>query len=455
MSIATGEDHTVILDEQGYVLTCGNNAAGPLGTGVRSDEFAFQRLTGTYDQFGPARQVSAAMSWTAIVTDAGDLLTCGMNVSGQLGLGDEEDRDVPTRVALDRVRMVACADSFAAALTDDGAVYTFGDGVHGELGHGGVPAEGLRTPTRIPGLAFNHETIVMVAVGKFHALALSEAGHVYAWGESYNGGLGLGDTGHNENEPQRIDPVHFPQGTADRVVFIAANQDYSAAVTLAGELYTWGSGRFGKTGHGDTRHRLVPTRVGLQHVVTVACALEHILAVTRDGRLWATGRAASCYLAAFGTQDRHRFAPVGGGGGAMNGPKFVMTDSYFQHSVAVTDEGELWSFGRNRWGQLGHNDTGARRALTRVDLRPRIGRCRYLPVEHALAFALGTHRRLGAASPMRLLAGESGLLVMIANFGRARVEELDGAGCEGIVRLLGGVTAEDRPRYRERMTVGN
>lgn len=453
MSIATGDSHTVLLDEHGHVLTCGNNTGGALGTGVRSDEFAFRRLADTYNQFGPARQVSAGDSWTAIVTDAGDLLTFGMNVSGHLGLGDEEDREVPTRVALDRVRMVACADTFATALTDDGAVYTFGNSVSGQLGLG--DGETQLTPTRIPALAFNHETIVMVAVGKFHALALSGAGHVYAWGNSYGGALGLGDAADDQNEPQLIDPAHFPAATADRVVFIAASQDYSAAVTLAGELYTWGCGRYGKTGQGDTRWRWEPTRVDLQQVVTVACALDHMLAVTQDGRLWATGRAATCYLAAFGTQDRHRFVAVGGGGGT----RFVMADSCYMHSVAATDEGAVWSFGRNRSGQLGHNDTGARRALTRVDLReagrPRIGRYWYLPVEHVLAFVLGTHSRLGAASPVRRLAGESGLLVMIANFGRARVAGLEDATCEGLVRLLGGVSVQDRPRYRERMTGGN
>lgn len=452
MSIAAGDRHTVLLDEHGHVLTCGSNTGGRLGTGVNGDERAFRRLTATYNQFGPARQVCAGDSWTAIVTDAGDLLTCGMNVGGQLGLGDEQDRDTPTRVALDRVRMVACGGFFAAALTDDGGVHTFGHGVSGELGHG--DDVWLRTPTRIPALAFNHETIVMVAVGKFHALALSGAGHVYAWGNSYGGALGLGDAEDDQNEPQRIDPAHFPAAATDRVVFIAASQDYSAAVTLAGELYTWGCGANGKTGQGDTRWRHVPTRVDLQQVVAVACALDHMLAVTQDGRLWATGRAATCNLEAFGMQNQHRFVAVGGGGGI----NFVMADSCSMHSVAVTDEGGVWSFGSNGSGQLGLNDIGGRRAPTRVDLQhlggPRIGRYWYLPVEHVLAFVLGTHSRLGAASPVRVLAGESGLLVMIANFGRARVDGLDDATCEGLVRLLGGVTLEDRPRYLERMVEG-
>ena len=69
----------------------------------------------------------------------------------------------------------------------------------------------------------------------------------------------------------------------------------------------------------------------------------------------------------------------------------------------------------------------------------RIGRCRGLPAEHALAFAMGTHGRLGAASPVRCLAGEEGLLRMIAGWCR-RWRWVGGAAGreEGVVRLLGG-----------------
>ena len=77
--------------------------------------------------------------------------------------------------------------------------------------------------------------------------------------------------------------------------------------------------------------------------------------------------------------------------------------------------------------------------LKMATLTGRIGRCRGLPAEHALAFAMGTHRRLGAASPVRCLAGEVGLLRMIAGWCRRWMWVSRAAGREeGVVRLLGG-----------------
>ena len=66
----------------------------------------------------------------------------------------------------------------------------------------------------------------------------------------------------------------------------------------------------------------------------------------------------------------------------------------------------------------------------------RIGRCRGLPAEHAVAFAMGTHGRLGAGADAHcsVLAAEPGLVGMIVGMccGSVRV------GGEGMVRLLGG-----------------
>lgn len=40
------------------------------------------------------------------------------------------------------------------------------------------------------------------------------------------------------------------------VVEIACGGAHSAAITSAGELYTWGKGRYGRLGHGDSEVRI-------------------------------------------------------------------------------------------------------------------------------------------------------------------------------------------------------
>ena len=84
----------------------------------------------------------------------------------------------------------------------------------------------------------------------------------------------------------------------------------------------------------------------------------------------------------------------------------------------------------------------------------RIRRFHPLPQKNALAFAMGIHDRLGAASAIRALAGKSELLTMIAS---AANQWMDGAAgeSEALLRLLGGVSTARRRRYVQTTQAGS
>ena len=465
MAVAAGVAHTVVVGEYGSVFASGYNSYGQLGLGDNENRLTLTRVAGLPPLSGPVRQVAAGGEHTGIVTDAGDLLMCGEGENGLLGTGDEEDRTTPTLVAR-AVLMVACGASHTAVATEGGGVYTFGNGLFGRLGHG--DEENQLAPRRVPGAGFNGERVVMVAAGGGHTVALSEAGHVFTWGKGEYGQLG-----HNDEEDQ-LAPRHVEAGLfapagglggqGENVVFVAAGGDHTVAVTAGGRLYTWGSCWFGQLGHGDTVSRLVPTLVvgggtgpafGAPEggrVVMAACGRAHTLVVTQDGALWACGRASYGELGLSDRAERHVFQRVGGiTDAAFGGARVVAVAAGFSHSAAVTADGALWTWGYGDDGQLGHSDVGNRLVPTRVTAASlqgtRIGRCRPLPRGHALAVAMGTHSRLGAASPVRVLGGEVSLLTMIARFSGAWVAGVAGRS-EGLVRLLGGVTANPAHRYQ-------
>jgi hypothetical protein len=191
-----------------------------------------------------------------------------------------------------------------------------------------------------------------------------------------------------------------------------------------------------------------------------ACGAAHTLVVTQDGALWACGRG---FVGQLGLNDmgclasRNAFERVGGTtGAACGGARFVAASAGWMHSMAVTADGALWTWGNGVQGQLGHGDKQSHLVPTRVAAASlkdtRIGRCRPLPTDHAVALAMGTHGRLGANSPVRVLGGEVSLLAMIAGFSGVWVAGVAGRS-EGLVRLLGGVTV--RPSHRYQMeTVG-
>ena len=77
-----------------------------------------------------------------------------------------------------------------------------------------------------------------------------------------------------------------------KIVTVAAGGRHTMAVGVDGALWAWGEGSSGQLGLGDTNERLVPTLVGAEEVFggskvrTIACGYDHTLAVTEAGELW-------------------------------------------------------------------------------------------------------------------------------------------------------------------------
>jgi alpha-tubulin suppressor-like RCC1 family protein len=452
MAVATGCSFTVAVGEDGGIFSFGSNLNGQLGTNDMGlwaeDRLDPTRVAGLP---APVRQVATGGYHTAMVTEVGDLLMCGRGMYGRLGLGDERDRATPTLVARavfdgEAVLMVACGDAHTAVATEGGGVYTFGNGEVGQLGHG--DEENQLAPRRVPAAAFNDERIVMVAAGGSHTVALSEAGHVFTWGDG-----GVGQLGHNDRERQRA-PRQVEAGRfgSDKVVFVAAGGGYTVAVTAGGRLYTWGFGNLGRLGHGDAGDRLVPTLVGAGafgapeggRVVMAACGMAHTLVVTQDGALWVCGRGYDGQLGLSDLASRHSFERVGAG--AFGGARVVAAAAGDLHSAAVTEDGALWTWGSGYHGRLGHGNRKRCFVPMRVSEATRIGRCRPLPEDHALALFMSTHPRLGARVPVASCDGD--LISMIAVAAGSWVRG-KAAESEGLIRLIGGVSADRRLRYKQ------
>ncbi|GMI97384.1 hypothetical protein like AT5G19420 [Hibiscus trionum] len=177
-------------------------------------------------------------------------------------------------VVLD-VQNIACGGRHAAFVTKQGEVFSWGEESGGRLGHG-VDSDVLH-PKLID--ALSNTNIELVACGEYHTCAVTLSGDLYTWGDgTYNFGL----LGHG-NEVSHWVPkrVNGPlEGI--HVSSISCGPWHTAVVTSAGQLYTFGDGTFGVLGHGDRNSVSIPREVeslkGLR-TVRAACGVWHTAAV--------------------------------------------------------------------------------------------------------------------------------------------------------------------------------
>eukprot|EP00762_Andalucia_godoyi_P006694 ANDGO_06176.mRNA.1 Ultraviolet-B receptor UVR8 len=233
----------------------------------------------------------------AISTD-GDLYVWGSNKHGQLALPTDPCNGTvftPHKVTWFserglRVRSVACGLNHTIAAASDGEVYVWGDNTHGYLGLGVDPpasASGIvATPTLIDVL--HDRDITYLCAGAYHSCALSSEGDMYTWGAGENG-----QTGHNECRDLPYPKI--VRGVAGRpVAFCAAGGFSTAAITTEGKMYTWGHNAFGKLGLANDGGEIVrlPTlcrTLASKSVRMVSLGAFGGAAVTKTGDLYTWG----------------------------------------------------------------------------------------------------------------------------------------------------------------------
>ena len=152
-----------------------------------------------------------------------------------------------------------------------------------------------------------------------------------------------------------------------RVVDIACGETTTVAITAAGALYVWGT----LPATDETEREWLPQMVDFPECVRVrhaSCGSDHIAAVANDGRLFTWGGALTTSALGHGTihdsEDEERESDIGCGSAAkpqtspravaaLAGHRLATVSCGAYHTAAVTEEGQLWIWGRCMYGRLG------------------------------------------------------------------------------------------------------
>ncbi|KAB0347762.1 hypothetical protein FD754_012619, partial [Muntiacus muntjak] len=261
----------------------GANSYGQLGLGHKEDVLSAQRL----DDFckpGCIKRITGGGGHSAVVTDEGGLFVCGLNKDGQLGLGHTEEvlYYTPCRSLLGcAIQQVACGWDFTIILTENGQVLSCGSNSFGQLG---VP-HGPRRCVIPQAIELLREKVVSIAAGLRHALASTASGTVFQWG------TGLASSGRRLCPGQTLplfltakEPSTVTGLENSQAVCVLAGSDHSASLTDAGELYVWGSNKHGQLAS-QAAFLLLPQRIEAHYfqnekITAVWSGWTHLVAQT-------------------------------------------------------------------------------------------------------------------------------------------------------------------------------
>ncbi|XP_061369593.1 ultraviolet-B receptor UVR8-like isoform X2 [Gastrolobium bilobum] len=383
---------------------------GRLGLGSEKDELfpvevKFGNPNGTGDTLKIVG-IAAGAYHSLALTEDGAVWCWGYNIYGQLGISGEDSHDkkytdgdyslVPCLLnkflelhppdsstgvsetegkASLKICAVKAGGMMSLAIDCRGTLWMWGNCPQ-QSKEGGLSLVNSFSPT--PVWDFHGHTVVKVACGNEHVVALVSAGEsykgedlvCYSWGYNSHGQLGLGDR-ESRLHPEVVKT--FAEESPWTIFEVACGAFHTALLThkkkpgdtLESTCWTFGLGDNGQLGHGTTQSILFPTLVKELpqniYLICVACGLFHTSVVSSAGDVWSWGMEKGLGLC----PDASRAETYSGD--ALSPlliscnpyqPKFpdpVQVACGAAHTVVVAQEGyKVWSWGRGRNGVLGN-----------------------------------------------------------------------------------------------------
>ncbi|KAG5340041.1 RCC1L protein, partial [Acromyrmex charruanus] len=288
----------------------------------------------------------------------------GINTDSQLGYNLDEKFlnmifipkpiTLPLQNASTKIIGMAAGRAHLLILTTEG-LFTLGNNAYGQCGRPIILNENYEKSTavhRIPDIKGNK--IVAVTAGQDHSILLTETGEVYTFGWGADGQTGLAHY-QNEHRPSLVKGDLAGQ----RIVKVACAADCVLALSDKGKVYGWGNSEYNQLPVREDNYQVnIATELYTQelgYIIDIAAGGCFCMVLNNDGNVFAWGYG----ILGFGPQVQKvlkptMIPPTLFGNNVYN-RNVKVTNIYcgINQLAALTNTGDLYMWGCNRFGSLG------------------------------------------------------------------------------------------------------
>lgn len=328
-ALAVGQEFACAIGRaDGEVYCWGNNFLGQLGDGTRISRGA----AGVVAEPGPWKAIGAGTYHACAIKQTGEAYCWGAGDRGQVdGGNDVQVFDQPAEVPVPRGVTFTAIDGgglHTCAVATDGQMWCWGLGDGGALGRAG--AAGTNAPAPVDGDT-RFET---VSAGDTRTCGIATDDTAWCWG---SGALGVAAT------PSSEVPLEVAGDHAWR--HLSVGLSHSCGVTIGGELRCWGVDQIGELGEAGTSEEPAIAQPGADFTIALAGRIATCAQRTGetlcfgDNRQGQLGRGNRDYLPQPATVELER--PV------------VAGETGYEFTCLLDDVGVVWCMGHDDTGQCG------------------------------------------------------------------------------------------------------
>ncbi|XP_077351382.1 putative E3 ubiquitin-protein ligase HERC4 isoform X2 [Festucalex cinctus] len=227
----------------------------------------------------------------------------------------------------------------------------WGNASYGQLGLGGIDEEIVLEPRKCD--FFHAKRVRDVGCGRKHTAFVLEDGTVYT--------CGCNDLGQLGHEKSRKKPEQVVALDAQIIIAVSCGESHTLALNDSGQVFSWGLGSDGQLGLNNFEEcvrvpRNIKTLTDVQ-ITQVACGYWHSLALSKGSQVFSWGQNRYGQLG-FGVNGQSISTPQIVN--SLQGVPFAQISAGGAHSFALTLSGAVFGWGRNKFGQLGLSDSNDR-----------------------------------------------------------------------------------------------
>jgi alpha-tubulin suppressor-like RCC1 family protein len=229
-------------------------------------------------------------------------------------------------------------------ITNDDKVFVFGNNDYGDLGFGNL-SYGNNNKTKLTlNEELSYKQFIDFKHSLYHITARTIDGEVYCWGCNENGVLGNG-----KNDSLIYKPELNQYLIDKQIIDICCGSRHTLVLTDCGEVYAWGYNEFGQIGNerrGRNECQSIPIKVSDfndEKVIQISCGFHHSIALTENGHVFSWGRNNFGQLCLNNTFEANKpsIASI-----SKKIPIKKISCGH-SHSLLLSSDGNIFCFGNN------------------------------------------------------------------------------------------------------------
>ena len=364
LKVVCGGYHTIYISTESTnnIYGCGHNEYGQLGLNHNTSKIGFNNITFGMQIGVQVTDVACGEFHTMVLTSSGELYGTGFNNNGQLGIEYHVNKNILTRCKLHdnitensvdaiNIKKVACSLYTTSLINNNDMVFSCGYNSQGTLGIGNFSNVNVFYPTNLSNasnIVCGGDTCIVVKLNE----------EIFGCGNNVDDQLAIQ---YNYNNFQLINGVN-------KVLKFSTNEYHSAILKKDGTVWVTGKNNYGQLGLGQDNFEYKKTYTQISaddpeitEFLAVSCGKNHTALLTRDGRVFSSGRNNNGQLGIGSLIDSSAFSQCIDNSSVNNGYIQDAIDIACgeNHTIIVRQNGiekKLWACGDNSYGQLGTTD---------------------------------------------------------------------------------------------------